>query len=221
MSVAPSILVVDNYDSFVYNLVQYMAELGAEVTVLRNDEVTAAQVAELSPDGVLVSPGPGHPRDAGNCVEIIRFCADRQIPMFGVCLGHQALGEAFGATIDRAPELLHGRSSLVDHEGQGVFAVVSNPLVVGRYHSLVVKDEGLPTEFNVTARSHGLIMGMRHRTLPLEGVQFHPESVLTQDGYRMLANWLHECGSTDALEKSKALSKRMDAVRAALPQPTR
>jgi para-aminobenzoate synthetase component 2 len=221
MSIAPSILVVDNYDSFVYNLVQYMAELGAEVTVLRNDEVTAAQVAELSPDGVLVSPGPGHPRDAGNCVEIIRFCADRQIPMFGVCLGHQALGEAFGATIDRAPELLHGRSSLVDHEGQGVFAGVSNPLVVGRYHSLVVKDEGLPTEFNVTARSHGLIMGMRHRTLPLEGVQFHPESVLTQDGYRMLANWLHECGSTDALEKAEALSKRMDAVRAALPQPTR
>ena len=221
MSIAPSILVVDNYDSFVYNLVQYMAELGAEVTVLRNDEVTAAQVAELSPDGVLVSPGPGHPRDAGNCVEIIRFCADHQIPMFGVCLGHQALGEAFGATIDRAPELLHGRSSLVDHEGQGVFAGVSNPLVVGRYHSLVVKDEGLPTEFNVTARSHGLIMGMRHRTLPLEGVQFHPESVLTQDGYRMLANWLHECGSTDALEKAEALSKRMDAVRAALPQPTR
>jgi para-aminobenzoate synthetase component 2 len=221
MSIAPSILVVDNYDSFVYNLVQYMAELGAEVTVLRNDEVTAAQVAELSPDGVLVSPGPGHPRDAGNCVEIIRFCADREIPMFGVCLGHQALGEAFGATIDRAPELLHGRSSLVDHEGQGVFAGVSNPLVVGRYHSLVVKDEGLPTEFNVTARSHGLIMGMRHRTLPLEGVQFHPESVLTQDGYRMLANWLHECGSTDALEKAEALSKRMDAVRAALPQPTR
>ena len=221
MSIAPSILVVDNYDSFVYNLVQYMAELGAEVTVLRNDEVTAAQVAELSPDGVLVSPGPGHPRDAGNCVEIIRFCADREIPMFGVCLGHQALGEAFGATIDRAPELLHGRSSLVDHEGQGVFAGVSNPLVVGRYHSLVVKDEGLPTEFNVTARSHGLIMGMRHRTLALEGVQFHPESVLTQDGYRMLANWLHECGSTDALEKAEALSKRMDAVRAALPQPTR
>jgi para-aminobenzoate synthetase component 2 len=221
MSIAPSILVVDNYDSFVYNLVQYMAELGAEVTVHRNDEVTPARVAELMPDGVLVSPGPGHPRDAGNCVEIIRFCADHQIPMFGVCLGHQALGEAFGATIDRAPELLHGRSSLVDHEGQGVFAGVSNPLVVGRYHSLVVKDEGLPTEFNVTARSHGLIMGMRHRTLPLEGVQFHPESVLTQDGYRMLANWLHECGSTDALEKAEALSKRMDAVRAALPQPTR
>jgi para-aminobenzoate synthetase component II len=218
---SPSILVVDNYDSFVYNLVQYMIELGADVTVRRNDDVDAEQVAKMAPDGVLVSPGPGHPRDAGNCVEIIRYCAEKSIPMFGVCLGHQALGEAFGATIDRAPELLHGRSSLVDHEGVGVFQGVSNPLVVGRYHSLVVKDEGLPSDFAVTARSHGLIMGVRHRTLPLEGVQFHPESVLTQDGYRMLANWLEECGSTDAREKAEALSDRMDAVRAALPQPTR
>lgn len=141
--------------------------------------------------------------------------------MFGVCLGHQALGEAFGATIDRAPELLHGRSSLVDHIGVGVFEGVSDPLVVGRYHSLVVEDEGLPEAFEVTARSHGLIMGMRHRTLPLEGVQFHPESVLTQDGYRMLANWLAQCGSSDAKEKAEALSRRMDVVRAALPQPTR
>jgi para-aminobenzoate synthetase component II len=221
MSAAPSILVIDNYDSFVYNLVQYMSELGAEVTVRRNDEVNSSEVADMSPDGVLVSPGPGHPRDAGNCVAIIRYCADQAIPMFGVCLGHQALGEAFGATIDRAPELLHGRSSLVDHEGVGVFAGVSNPLVVGRYHSLVVEDEGLSSEFPVTARSHGLIMGMRHRTLPLEGVQFHPESVLTQDGYRMLANWLHECGSSDARERAEALSIRMDSVRAALPQPTR
>ena len=219
--IAPSILVVDNYDSFVYNLVQYMIELGADVTVRRNDEVDAAQVEAMAPDGVLVSPGPGHPRDAGNCVEIIRYCAETSTPMFGVCLGHQALGEAFGATVDRAPELLHGRSSLVEHEGVGVFEGVSNPLVVGRYHSLVVKDEGLPSEFAVTARSHGLIMGIRHRTLPLEGVQFHPESVLTQDGYRMLANWLEECGSTDAREKAGALSARMDKVRAALPQPTR
>ena len=218
---APSILVVDNYDSFVYNLVQYMIELGAEVTVRRNDEVDVKDVVAMAPDGVLVSPGPGHPRDAGNCVEIIRYCAEKSIPMFGVCLGHQALGEAFGATVDRAPELLHGRSSLVEHEGVGVFEGVSNPLVVGRYHSLVVKDEGLPSEFAVTARSHGLIMGIRHRTLPLEGVQFHPESVLTQDGYRMLANWLEECGSTDAREKAEALSARMDIVRAALPQPTR
>jgi para-aminobenzoate synthetase component 2 len=221
MSSAPSILVVDNYDSFVYNLVQYMFELGAHVTVRRNDEVDVAQVAEMAPDGVLVSPGPGHPRDAGNCVAMIRYCAEKSIPMFGVCLGHQALGEAFGATIDRAPELLHGRSSLVDHESVGVFVGVSNPLVVGRYHSLVVKDEGLPAALHVTARSHGLIMGMRHRTLPLEGVQFHPESVLTQDGYRILANWLCECGSTDARAKAESLSTRMDTARAALPQPTR
>src|ERR1700722_9398891 len=221
MSPAPSILVVDNYDSFVYNLVQYLAELGADVTVRRNDEVNVDEIIDMAPDGLLVSPGPGHPRDAGNCVEIIRYCADARIPMFGVCLGHQALGEAFGATIDRAPELLHGRSSVVDHDNVGVFAGVSNPLVVGRYHSLVVEDKGLSPEFNVTARSHGLIMGMRHRTLPLEGVQFHPESVLTQDGYRMLANWLEECGSTDARAKAEALSLRMDTVRAALPQPTR
>jgi para-aminobenzoate synthetase component 2 len=221
MSAVPSILVVDNYDSFVYNLVQYMAELGAEVSVLRNDEATPAIVAEMKPDGVLVSPGPGHPRDAGNCVEIIRYCAEHAVPMFGVCLGHQALGEAFGATIDRAPELLHGRSSLVEHEGRGVFSGVANPLVVGRYHSLVVEDEGLPDEFTVTARSHGLIMGMRHKTLPLEGVQFHPESVLTQDGFRMLANWLSECGSSVARGRADALSARMDSVRAALPQPTR
>jgi para-aminobenzoate synthetase component II len=221
MNASPSILVIDNYDSFVYNLVQYMAELGALVSVRRNDEVSPADVAELAPDGVLVSPGPGHPRDAGNCVAIIRYCAERGIPMFGVCLGHQALGEAFGATIDRAPELLHGRSSIVEHEGEGVFAGVSNPLVVGRYHSLVVEDKGLSPDFKVTARSHGLIMGMRHRTLPLEGVQFHPESVLTQDGYRMLANWLEECGSVDAREKAAPLSDRMDIVRAALPEPTR
>jgi para-aminobenzoate synthetase component 2 len=220
MSDAPSILVVDNYDSFVYNLVQFMAELDAEVTVLRNDQVTAAQVASMAPDGVLVSPGPGHPRDAGNCVDIIRACAENGIPMLGVCLGHQALGEAFGATIDRAPELLHGRSSLVEHEGDGVFSGVANPLVVGRYHSLVVEDKGLPAQFTVTARSHGLIMGMRHRALPLEGVQFHPESVLTQDGFRMLANWLRQCGSTVAPEKVDELSDRMDAVRSALPQPT-
>src|SRR5487761_952388 len=221
MSAPTSILVVDNYDSFVYNLVQFMAELGAEVTVLRNDEVTPTQVASMAPDGVLVSPGPGHPRDAGNCVEIIRHCAKASVPMLGVCLGHQALGEAFGATIDRAPELLHGRSSLVEHEGEGVLAGVANPLVVGRYHSLVVEDEGLPTVFSVTARSHGLVMGMRHRSLPLQGVQFHPESVLTQDGFRMLANWLRACGSQVAPDTVDALSNRMDSVRSALPQPTR
>jgi para-aminobenzoate synthetase component 2 len=221
MSDRPNILVVDNYDSFVYNLVQYLCELGAEVTVRRNDEVGVDDVAAMAPDGVLVSPGPGHPRDAGNCVAIIQYCAEQGIPMLGVCLGHQALGEAFGATVSRAPELLHGRSSLVDHEGAGVFKGVHRPLVAGRYHSLVVEDVGLPSFFDVTARSNGLIMGMRHHDLPLEGVQFHPESVLTQDGYIMVANWLGECGSVDALERASKLSARMDDVRAALPTPTR
>jgi para-aminobenzoate synthetase component 2 len=220
MNTAPTILVVDNYDSFVYNLVQYLAELGATVTVRRNDAVDASGVESIAPDGVLVSPGPGHPRDAGNCLEIIRYCAEHRLPMLGVCLGHQALGEEFGATVSRAPELLHGRSSLVEHAGVGVFAGVTNPLVAGRYHSLVVQEEGLPDELEVTARSHGLIMGMRHRTLPLEGVQFHPESVLTQDGYRILANWLETCGSVDAVLRSQELTVRIDSVRAALPQPT-
>ena len=217
MNTAPTILVVDNYDSFVYNLVQYLAELGATVTVVRNDAVDASGVASIAPDGVLVSPGPGHPRDAGNCLEIIRYCAEHGLPLLGVCLGHQALGEEFGATVSRAPELLHGRSSLVEHAEVGVFAGVTNPLVAGRYHSLVVQEEELPDELEVTARSHGLIMGMRHRTLPLEGVQFHPESVLTQDGYRILENWLKVCGSSDALERAEMLTVRIDAVRAALP----
>ncbi len=218
MNAVPSILVVDNYDSFVYNLVQYLAELGAEVEVRRNDDVTADDVAALAPDGVLISPGPGHPRDAGNAISIIRHCGDNLVPMFGVCLGHQALGEAFGARVARAPELLHGRSSLVEHEDGGVFRGASQPLVAGRYHSLVVEDEGLPEELVVTARSHGLIMGLRHRSLPLEGVQFHPESVLTQDGYLMVANWLTECGADTAVERSHELTRRIDAVRAALPQ---
>ena len=141
--------------------------------------------------------------------------------MLGVCLGHQALGEAFGASVVRAPELLHGRSSLVTHDGQGVFAGVANPLVAGRYHSLVVAHEGLPDELEESAWSNGQIMGLRHRTLRLEGVQFHPESVLTQDGYRMLANWLSSCGYDEALVRARELSGPMDAVRARLPQPTR
>jgi para-aminobenzoate synthetase component 2 len=221
MSHAPKILVVDNYDSFVYNIVQYLSELGATVTVRRNDEVSVEDIEEMSLDGVLISPGPGHPRDAGNCLSIIRYCADHRLPMLGVCLGHQALGEAFGATISRAPELLHGRSSLVVHEGKGVFAGVTEPLVAGRYHSLVVEEVGLDGELEVTARSHGLIMGLRHRSLPLEGVQFHPESVLTQDGYIMFANWLVECGSEDALERATELTARIDEVRASLPPMAR
>jgi para-aminobenzoate synthetase component 2 len=216
---APSILVVDNYDSFVYNLVQYLAELGADTTVRRNDDVDASDLESTRFDGVLVSPGPGHPRDAGNCVAIIRACASKGIPMLGVCLGHQALGEAYGADVVAAPELVHGRSTLVVHEGRGVFAGAPSPLIAGRYHSLVVEESTLPDCFEVTARSGELIMGMRHRTLALEGVQFHPESVLTQDGYLLLANWLVACGFPEALERVPLLSERIDDVRVALPTP--
>jgi para-aminobenzoate synthetase component 2 len=220
MSPVPSILVVDNYDSFVYNLVQYLGELGANVLVRRNDEVTADEVATLGVDGVLISPGPGYPSTAGNCLAIVRRCGESGVPLLGVCLGHQALGEAFGARVVPAPELLHGRASIVEHDGRGVFIGVANPLVVGRYHSLVVADEDLPGVFAVSARSNGLIMGIRHRDLDLEGVQFHPESVLTQDGYLMLANWLERCGASGAVARAKELSSRADEVRASLPQPT-
>jgi para-aminobenzoate synthetase component 2 len=203
----------------VYNIVQYLGELGASVMVLRNDVADPDEVKQLSPNGVLVSPGPGHPRDAGNSLAVIDYCVKNSLPMFGVCLGHQALGELFGATVNAAPELLHGRSSLVEHDGQGLFAGVTNPLIAGRYHSLVVDSVGLPDDLKISATSNGLIMGLRHRTLPLEGVQFHPESVLTQDGYKILANWLSVCGSPDAVVRARALTTRSDAVRASLPQP--
>lgn len=216
---APAVVVIDNYDSFVYNLVQYLGELGARVVVYRNDAIDGAGLADLEVDGVLISPGPGYPESAGNSLEVIRWCAGAGVPLFGVCLGHQALGEAFGARVVAAPELLHGRASLVDHDGRGVFRGVANPLVAGRYHSLVVLEEGLPEELEVSARSNGLVMGIRHRTLDLEGVQFHPESVLTQDGYLLLANWLERCGGDDVVRRARDLGARADAARAALPQP--
>jgi para-aminobenzoate synthetase component II len=217
MTTGPSILVVDNYDSFVYNLVQYLGELGASVQVARNDAVGANDLSAMQLDGVLISPGPGYPATAGNCIEIVRYCFENTLPMLGVCLGHQALGEAFGADIVPAPELLHGRSSLVEHTNVGVFAGAPSPLVAGRYHSLVVSPSSLPDDFEVTATSGDLIMGMRHRSAPLEGVQFHPESVLTQDGYLLLANWLSVCGSTDALERSTELNRRSGDIRRSLP----
>ena len=219
MSSAPHLLVIDNYDSFVYNLVQYVGELGATVEVVRNDKVDANDVARGSYDGILVSPGPGHPRSAGNCVEIIRYCAQVDLPMLGICLGHQALGEAFGADVVSAPELLHGRSSVVEHDSTGVFAGLPNPMIAGRYHSLVVEATTLPACFEVTATSGRLIMGMRHVSAPLEGVQFHPESVLTQHGYRLLANWLTTCGSTLATERAEQLVAVSESIRKSLPEP--
>lgn len=219
MSSGPRILVIDNYDSFVYNLVQYLGELGADVTVVRNDEVTGGDLDGMQLDGVLISPGPGHPRSAGHCLDIIHHCAQHRLALLGICLGHQALGEAFGARIVAAPELVHGRASLVQHDQVGVFAGAPQPLIAGRYHSLVVEASSLPEVFEVTARTGELVMGMRHRTLPLEGVQFHPESVLTQDGYLLLANWLSSCGSSDARSRADELNRRSNEVRQALPNP--
>ncbi|SDK61176.1 para-aminobenzoate synthetase component 2 [Lentzea albidocapillata subsp. violacea] len=187
------VLVVDNYDSFVYNLVQYLAQLGAECVVRRNDEVDLDEIGKV--DGVLVSPGPGTPERAGSSIDVIKKCADTGKPVFGVCLGHQAIGVVWGGTVDRAPELLHGKTSIVFHEGKGVLAGVPQPFIATRYHSLTVLPETIPAEFEVTGKTEtGIVMGMRHKELPVEGVQFHPESVLTDGGHRMLANWLKVCG---------------------------
>ena len=198
------ILVVDNYDSFVFNLVQYLAQLGAEPVVHRNDEVPPE--AALDFDGVLLSPGPGTPEGAGVCVEMVRAAAG-QVPVLGVCLGHQAIAVAYGATVGRAPELLHGKTSLVEHKGEGVLAGLPDPFTATRYHSLAVDPESVPDELEVTARTAGgVIMALRHRELALEGVQFHPESVLTEGGHLLLANWLTVCGDPDAVARSVGLA---------------
>jgi para-aminobenzoate synthetase component 2 len=210
------ILVVDNYDSFVFNLVHYLAQLGAEVTVRRNDELTATEPLELGVGGVLLSPGPGRPEDAGVCVELVREVGS-QLPVFGVCLGHQAIAAAFGGTVERAPELLHGKTSQVHHAGAGVLAGLTDPFTATRYHSLAVIEESLPPEIEVTARTAGgVVMAMRHRDLPLEGVQFHPESVLTEGGHQMLANWLTGCGDSEALGRVPVLAAAVERQRAAV-----
>jgi para-aminobenzoate synthetase component 2 len=202
---ATKILVVDNYDSFVFNLVQYLAQLGAECTVVRNDAVVAEDAANY--DGVLISPGPGTPERAGVSIAMIKFCAEKKIPLFGVCLGHQAIGVAFGATVSRAPELLHGKTSLVHHQGQGVFVDLPSPFTATRYHSLCVERDTVGSDLEITgATESGIVMSMRHRTLPIEGVQFHPESVLTEHGHQMLANWLTVCGDKNAKTKAVGLS---------------
>jgi para-aminobenzoate synthetase component II len=202
---ATKILVVDNYDSFVFNLVQYLQQLGADCTVVRNDAVTAQEASKF--DGVLISPGPGTPEKAGISVEMIKYCAQHSIPLFGVCLGHQAIGVAFGATVSRAPELLHGKTSLVYHQQEGVLADIPSPFTATRYHSLCVEKDSVPSTLNITGTTDsGLVMSMEHTTLPIQGVQFHPESVLTEHGHQMLANWLVMCGDKGAREKAVGLS---------------
>lgn len=201
------ILVVDNYDSFVFNIVQYLYQLGAECEVLRNDAVELAAVGPDRYDGVLLSPGPGTPEEAGVCVPMVRHGAATGLPVFGVCLGLQSIAVAYGAVVDRAPELLHGKTSPVVHEGGGVFAGLASPLTATRYHSLAVRPETVPAELEVTARTgSGVVMGLRHRQHAVEGVQFHPESVLTEGGHRMLANWLAVCGDPDAVARSHGLA---------------
>ena len=187
------VLVIDNYDSFVYNLVQYLAQLGAECAVRRNDEVGPADLA--GHDGVLVSPGPGTPDRAGASMAVIEACAATRTPVLGVCLGHQAIGAVWGAVVERAPELLHGKTSRVHHDGTGVLRGLPDPFTATRYHSLAVRADTLPAELEVTGRTEsGVVMAMRHRELPVHGVQFHPESVLTDSGHRLLANWMAGCG---------------------------
>jgi para-aminobenzoate synthetase component 2 len=190
------VLVVDNYDSFVYNLVQYLAQLGAECVVLRNDATELAD-ADAVPgvDGVLVSPGPGTPQRAGHSMAVIETCARRSVPVLGVCLGHQAIGALWGGTVERAPELLHGKTSQVHHDGTGVLRGLPSPFTATRYHSLAVREDTIPPQLLVNGRTDsGVVMAVRHAELPVHGVQFHPESVLTEGGHRLLANWLAECG---------------------------
>ncbi|GAA2498524.1 aminodeoxychorismate/anthranilate synthase component II [Terrabacter carboxydivorans] len=205
------ILVVDNYDSFVYTIVGYLEQLGADCTVVRNDAVEAAEVTGY--DGVLVSPGPGTPEHAGVSMDVIRECGRLARPMFGVCLGHQALGVVMGATVGRAPELLHGKTSLVHHDGTGVLEGLPSPFTATRYHSLTIDPQTLPDELVATGHTDsGLVMAVRHRDLPLHGVQFHPESVLTEGGHRMLANFLAMCGDVHAVERSAGLSPLVTAA---------
>ena len=204
------ILVIDNYDSFVYNLVQYLAQLGAEVDVWRNDDPRFADAdwAEAY-DGVLISPGPGTPESAGVCIDVVKSHGGR-VPIFGVCLGLQSIAVAYGGVVGRAPELLHGKTSEVLHEGVGVFAGLPSPLTTTRYHSLALDPATVPDELEVTAvTASGVIMAVRHRRLPVESVQFHPESVLTEGGYQMLANWLAVCGDAGAPARAEGLTPLM------------
>ena len=200
----PRVLVIDNYDSFVFNLVQYLGQLGVDVDVRRNDDVTVAEAREY--DGILISPGPGTPESAGVCIDVVRECAGG-VPILGVCLGHQVIATAYGGVVDRAPELLHGKTSQVEHSGEGVLAGLPEPFTATRYHSLAVMTDSVPEVLEVTGTTEsGVIMALRHRELPVEGVQFHPESVLTEGGHLLLANWLAQCGDADAPRRAAGLA---------------
>ncbi len=203
---------VDNYDSFVFNLVQYLGQLGAETVVVRNDVVRAKDVTGY--DGVLLSPGPGAPEQAGASVELVGACEDAGVPLLGVCLGHQAIAVAHGATVSRAPELLHGKTSEVHHQHAGVLHPLPSPFTATRYHSLAVEEDTLPAELQVTGRTAGgVVMALRHRDKAIEGVQFHPESVLTQGGHLLLAAWLQQCGDPHAMGLAPALASRVEDKR--------
>ena len=214
MNAPTRVLVVDNYDSFVFNLVQYLGQLGAACVVRRNDEVDLALLDDV--EGVLLSPGPGVPEDAGCSIELVGICEDRNLPLLGVCLGHQAIAVAHGATVSRAPELLHGKTSEVVHSGAGVLHGLPSPFTATRYHSLAVEEHTLPPELAVTGRTpSGVVMALRHRDKPVEGVQFHPESVLTQGGHTLLASWLGQCGDTEAAALAPALAQKVEDKRLA------
>ncbi|KGJ14139.1 anthranilate synthase component II [Paracoccus sanguinis] len=194
--VPPSILMIDNYDSFTWNLVHYLGEAGATVEVIRNDALTVAEALARRPAGILISPGPKAPAQAGIIVPLIRAAADAGVPVMGVCLGHQAIGEAFGGRVVRAARIVHGKVDAISHDGTGLFAGLPSPLRATRYHSLTFEPETLPEALRVTATAaDGTIMGVAHRTLPVEGVQFHPESIRSEHGHAMIANWLRRCGN--------------------------
>ncbi len=205
------VLVIDNSDSFVYNLVQYLGQLGADVTVRRNDEVDLESVKGF--DGILISPGPGTPEAAGQSIELVKYAAANQIPLLGVCLGHQAIAVAFGATVSRAPELLHGKTSEVHHTNKGVLSDLPSPFIATRYHSLAIEPGTLPKELEVTGKTEsGVVMSIEHISLPISGVQFHPESVLTEHGHQMLGNWLEICGDIGARARSEGLTPVVNRV---------
>jgi len=198
------LLLIDNYDSFTYNLVHFLGDLGAQCAVHRNDQITVEAAMELKPDGIVLSPGPCTPNEAGICMDLIKAAAKAQVPLLGVCLGHQAIGQVFGGKVVRASQPMHGKLSPVRHAGQSVFEDVPSPFAATRYHSLVVERESLPRELEITAQTDEVVMGLRHRTLPIHGVQFHPESIASEHGHKILENFLKIAGEHPTQQKRKA-----------------